>query len=327
MDARQAEHGREDRRRFRRSCSSSSCSSTGSESRSPAIAGFSVRRPGRRRQRLGCARLHPDLPLVAIVVAIGDRRAAAQRRRLRAAGLAERRCRRARRVAVLLILYRIISPPDFGSFGGVDGRRRRSKFGIFLGLIAAAGIAYGGYSGDAGGRARPSATPPTSSRGGGLRRQPASSRRAQRRHPRTASSTAASAPARRSSGGVAGEAIALSLLRAGMPGAGASAEESRRAPLAPLPLATRLAKAMIGHHRVDPDRGGEEAGVGDVEAVGRRGRRRRGRRRPSPGRRRSARSPSGERPPGAARTGLKRRRLERRPGPPGGRTPTRPMLG
>jgi hypothetical protein len=47
--------------------------------------------------------------------------------------------------AVLLILYRIISPPDFGSFGGVsvDGTL---KFGIFLGLLAAIGIAYGGYS-------------------------------------------------------------------------------------------------------------------------------------------------------------------------------------
>ncbi len=47
--------------------------------------------------------------------------------------------------AVLLILYRIISPPDFGSFGGVTVEATR-KFGIFLGLIAAAGIAYGGYS-------------------------------------------------------------------------------------------------------------------------------------------------------------------------------------
>lgn len=47
--------------------------------------------------------------------------------------------------AVLLILYRIISPPDFGSFGGVSVDATL-KFGIFLGLIAAAGIAYGGYS-------------------------------------------------------------------------------------------------------------------------------------------------------------------------------------
>lgn len=48
-------------------------------------------------------------------------------------------------LAVLLILYRIISPPDFGSFGGVTVEATL-KFGIFLGLIAAAGIAYGGYS-------------------------------------------------------------------------------------------------------------------------------------------------------------------------------------
>jgi hypothetical protein len=47
--------------------------------------------------------------------------------------------------AVLLILYRIISPPDFGSFGGVSVDATL-KFGIFLGLISAAGIAYGGYS-------------------------------------------------------------------------------------------------------------------------------------------------------------------------------------
>jgi hypothetical protein len=47
--------------------------------------------------------------------------------------------------AVLLILYRIVSPPDFGSFGGVSVDATL-KFGIFLGLIAAAGIAYGGYA-------------------------------------------------------------------------------------------------------------------------------------------------------------------------------------
>jgi hypothetical protein len=47
--------------------------------------------------------------------------------------------------AVLLILYRIVFPPDFGSFGGVSVDATL-KFGIFLGLLAAAGIAYGGYS-------------------------------------------------------------------------------------------------------------------------------------------------------------------------------------
>ncbi|HET8861884.1 MAG TPA: hypothetical protein VFM94_01370 [Solirubrobacterales bacterium] len=48
-------------------------------------------------------------------------------------------------LAVLLILYRIVFPPDFGSFGGVSVDATL-KFGIFLGLLAAAGIAYGGYS-------------------------------------------------------------------------------------------------------------------------------------------------------------------------------------
>jgi hypothetical protein len=48
-------------------------------------------------------------------------------------------------LAFLLILYRIVFPPDFGSFGGVSVDATL-KLGIFLGLIAAAGIAYGGYS-------------------------------------------------------------------------------------------------------------------------------------------------------------------------------------
>ena len=44
-------------------------------------------------------------------------------------------------ISVLLILYRIISPPDSGiSEISVD-----PALGIFLGLIAAAGITYGGY--------------------------------------------------------------------------------------------------------------------------------------------------------------------------------------
>lgn len=58
-------------------------------------------------------------------------------------------------LSVLLILFRIISPPDFGAdaalaqadalgldTGGVDIGR---KIGVFLGLIAAGGIAYGGW--------------------------------------------------------------------------------------------------------------------------------------------------------------------------------------
>src|SRR4051812_50051231 len=44
-------------------------------------------------------------------------------------------------VSVLLILYRIINPPD-ADFSGVSVD---PAVGIFLGLIAAAGIAFGGY--------------------------------------------------------------------------------------------------------------------------------------------------------------------------------------
>jgi hypothetical protein len=45
--------------------------------------------------------------------------------------------------SVLLILYRIIDPP--GDTGGVPGVDINPTIGIFLGLIAAAGITYGGY--------------------------------------------------------------------------------------------------------------------------------------------------------------------------------------
>jgi hypothetical protein len=49
-------------------------------------------------------------------------------------------------LSVLLILFRIISPPDFGTdvFGG-SGIDVSRKIGVFLGLIAAGGIAYGGW--------------------------------------------------------------------------------------------------------------------------------------------------------------------------------------
>lgn len=49
-------------------------------------------------------------------------------------------------LAALLVLYRVISPPDFGSFGGVTVEATR-EFGLYLGLIAAIGIAFGGYKG------------------------------------------------------------------------------------------------------------------------------------------------------------------------------------
>jgi uncharacterized membrane protein YhaH (DUF805 family) len=76
-------------------------------------------------------------------------------------------------ISFLLILYRIVSPPDSG-FSEIDVS---PAFGIFLGLIAAAGIAYGGYramqeegtsfgdvgdrlSGGHGGTGGPGGTPP-----------------------------------------------------------------------------------------------------------------------------------------------------------------------
>jgi len=48
-------------------------------------------------------------------------------------------------ISVLLILFRIIDPPSFDSFGGVSVDATLS-LGIFLGLVAAGGIAFGGYS-------------------------------------------------------------------------------------------------------------------------------------------------------------------------------------
>jgi hypothetical protein len=70
--------------------------------------------------RLTDADLEPPISLNAIVAALGG-------------------------LAVLLILYRIIDTPGGGSFGGVSVETTLD-FGIFLGLIAAAGIAYGGYA-------------------------------------------------------------------------------------------------------------------------------------------------------------------------------------
>jgi hypothetical protein len=49
-------------------------------------------------------------------------------------------------LSALLVLFRIVSPPGFGTFGGVSIDATLS-LGIFLGLIAAVGIAYGGYRG------------------------------------------------------------------------------------------------------------------------------------------------------------------------------------
>lgn len=47
-------------------------------------------------------------------------------------------------ISFLLILFRIIDTPTFAEFGGVSAEGS-VKFGIFLALIASAGIGYGGY--------------------------------------------------------------------------------------------------------------------------------------------------------------------------------------
>jgi hypothetical protein len=47
-------------------------------------------------------------------------------------------------LSTLLIAFRILVPPDLGTLGGVSINATR-HLGVFLGLAAAAGIAYGGY--------------------------------------------------------------------------------------------------------------------------------------------------------------------------------------
>lgn len=49
-------------------------------------------------------------------------------------------------LSTLLVLFRIIDPPGFGSFGGISVDATL-KLGIFLGLLTSAGIAFGGYRG------------------------------------------------------------------------------------------------------------------------------------------------------------------------------------
>jgi amino acid transporter len=56
-------------------------------------------------------------------------------------------------ISVILILFRIISPPDFDIPGSVDvgfgevdtGAETTRKFGVFLGLLAAIGVTIGGW--------------------------------------------------------------------------------------------------------------------------------------------------------------------------------------
>jgi hypothetical protein len=53
-------------------------------------------------------------------------------------------------VSTGLIIYRIIHPPDFGSFTGTFGKaipgQLSVSYGIFIGLVAAVGVALGGYA-------------------------------------------------------------------------------------------------------------------------------------------------------------------------------------
>jgi hypothetical protein len=45
-------------------------------------------------------------------------------------------------LAVLIVLFRLLVPPD----GGIDEIDVSRKIGVFLGLIAAAGVTFGGYT-------------------------------------------------------------------------------------------------------------------------------------------------------------------------------------
>ena len=47
-------------------------------------------------------------------------------------------------LSALLILLRIVFPPDLGSVGGIP-LDTTLTWGVFLGLVAAGGVAYGGY--------------------------------------------------------------------------------------------------------------------------------------------------------------------------------------
>jgi hypothetical protein len=47
-------------------------------------------------------------------------------------------------ISTLLVLFRLLVPPDLGQLGGIDVEATLS-LGVFLGLAAALGVAYGGY--------------------------------------------------------------------------------------------------------------------------------------------------------------------------------------
>ena len=199
--------------------------------------------------RLTDADLEPPVSLNAIVAALGG-------------------------LAVLLILYRIISPPDFGSFGGVSVDATL-KFGIFLGLIAAAGIAYGGYSamreegatfGDEADRLSGGGQPPA---GGPL----ASAAIAATTSASTAAIPAATAAAPSTPNELSQDGLRpVGLGRREAVEGSALTCVTRRRPTEDnalrryKPAGHFLRERDDGHHRVDADRGGEERGVGDVEA-------------------------------------------------------------
>jgi hypothetical protein len=70
--------------------------------------------------RLAKSRPEPTIPISVIVTVLGV-------------------------ISVLLILFRIVDPPALRSLPGVS-TDATLEYGIFLGLIAAGGIAHGGYS-------------------------------------------------------------------------------------------------------------------------------------------------------------------------------------
>jgi len=70
--------------------------------------------------RLSDSAYEPSVPLSTVVTALGV-------------------------ISVLLILFRIIDPPTFAELGGISFDATL-KIGTFLGLIAAGGVAFGGYS-------------------------------------------------------------------------------------------------------------------------------------------------------------------------------------
>ncbi len=184
-------------------------------------------------------------------------------------------------LSFLLILYRIIDPP--GASGSVPGFSFdvSPEFWIFVSLIAAAGIAYGGYKAmqdegasfgelgerfSGGGSGGSGGSGGHGSAGGGSHGSNAGGDEpiARARHPGPA---AASATAAASGAAERPDAAAASVFRRpdAAPASSAHSELSSRAGDPPRNL---LREGDHGHHRVDPDRGRKQRRVGDVERVG-----------------------------------------------------------